>query len=78
MQETPPMERLLSIKETAARCGISPRQVYKLIASGRFGPELVHIARSVRIRESELDAWLQASCPPRERFEALRAAGADR
>lgn len=66
------MEKLLNIRETAIRCGISPRQIYKLISSGRFGPELVRIARSVRFRESELDAWLTASCPPRDRWLAIR------
>jgi excisionase family DNA binding protein len=70
------MEKLLTIRETAARCGVSGRQIYKLAASGRFGPEFVRIARSVRVRESELDAWLAAGCPARAQFQAQRAAGA--
>ena len=65
-------ERLLTIRETATRCGLCVREIYRLCAADRFGPEIVRIGRSVRIRESELDAWLRASCPPRDQFEAGR------
>ncbi len=69
-------ERLLTIRETASRCGVSGRQVYKLAASNRFGPDFVRIGRSVRVRESELNAWLAMGCPARPQFKAERAAAA--
>ena len=67
-----PVERLLTIRETAARCGLSVRQIHKLISSGRFGPEILRISRSVRVRESGLEAWFASGCPDREAFEAAR------
>jgi excisionase family DNA binding protein len=54
-------EKLLTIREAAALCRVSTRQLYKLRASGRF-PEFVRLGRSVRVRESELDAFIQAGC----------------
>ena len=68
------MERLLTITETAARCGLSSRQIYKLLGSGRFGPELLRIGRSVRIRETELERWLAGDCVSREDFAAEQSA----
>jgi excisionase family DNA binding protein len=66
-------ERLLTIRETAARLDVSGRQIYKLCASGRFGPALVRIGRSVRIRESDLENWIALGCPSREQFQAAQA-----
>jgi predicted DNA-binding transcriptional regulator AlpA len=35
------VDRLLSMNETASQCGLSVRQIYKLVANGRFGPEVI-------------------------------------
>jgi predicted DNA-binding transcriptional regulator AlpA len=52
----------------------SERGLWRDIASGTFGPELIRLGRSVRVRVSELDEWIQAGCPTREEWEAQREA----
>ena len=53
---------LLNVIDVAARLRISPRQVWKLVSSGRL-PEPVRLSRSVRWRESDIDEWIEAGCP---------------
>ncbi len=60
---------LLTVRDVAARLKISPRQVFKLRASGQL-PEAVRLARSVRWRAEDLALWVQLGCPSREQFEA--------
>ncbi len=62
------MERLLSIPECAERGNWSTRFVRKLVATGRFGPRIVRVGRSVRVLESEFCDWLAAGCPNVEKF----------
>jgi len=69
------MQSLLTVVQAAERCGISSRQVYKLLSSGRFGPELLRIGRSVRVRADRLDQWIEAGCPSRDVFEDETARG---
>ncbi len=61
--------QLLTIRQSAERCAISTRALYKMISCGRFGPELVRLGRSVRVREPELATWIQAGCPSRAEFQ---------
>ncbi len=68
---------LLTVKDVSARLRISPRQVWKLLASGRI-PAPVRISRSVRWREADIARWIELGCPSRERFEAECAAGVGR
>ena len=68
-------ELLLTVPEAARRQRISPRHLWSLISSGRFGPGLIRLGRSVRIRADELSDWLAAGAPPKDRWVALRGAG---
>lgn len=68
---------LLNVKDVAARLRISPRQVWKLLASGRI-PAPLRLSRSVRWRMDLIDRWVELGCPSRERFEATCAVGAGR
>ena len=68
---------LLTVKDVSARLRISPRQVWKLLASGRI-PEPVRLSRSVRWRESDIDEWVRLGCPSRDRFEVECVAGGRR
>ena len=65
--------RLLSIpglsRPKLAQC---PRKTHKDIASGRFGPDIIRLGRCTRVREEELDAWINAGCPSRETWLAIR------
>lgn len=69
------MSDLLTVKDLSERLRISTRQCWKLLSSGRL-PAPVRLGRSVRWRRDELLAWLEAGCPSRDRWEAIRGAGA--
>lgn len=56
-----PADRLLTDKATAAIAGICSRQLHKLVASGRFPPP-VRLGRSVRWRQSDVDAFIAVGC----------------
>ena len=55
------MDKLLTVREVAARLGVSTRQCWKLNASGRM-PAPLRLSRSVRWRESDLAAFIAAGC----------------
>jgi len=67
----PVIESLLRVPEAAQLAGVSQRTFWKLISTGRT-PETVRIGRSVRLRASDIDAWIRLGCPSREQFEELR------
>ena len=80
--ERPELERvrtmeLLTVKDLSARLCISPRQVWKLLASGRI-PAPLRLSRSVRWRADLIDRWIELGCPSRDEFEAACAAGVGR
>lgn len=64
--------QLLSVKDVARTLSLSARSVWKLLSSGRL-PQPVRLGRSVRWRADELTAWMDAGCPPRDRWEAEKA-----
>ena len=53
------MQRLLSVKETSERAGISPGLLYKLIRRG-LGPTTIKLGRRTLIAESDGEAWVQS------------------
>lgn len=65
------MSELLTVREVASQLKVSPRQVWKLRASGRL-PDSLNISRSVRWRASDIDEWVRLGCPTREQFEQAR------
>jgi excisionase family DNA binding protein len=60
---------LIQIDELAAKLGVSVRHVQSLNASGRL-PRPVKLGRSTRWRAEEIQRWLQAGCPARDRWES--------
>jgi len=66
---------LIDVRATAGLLGCSGRHVWGLSRSGRMPKPLRLGSRAVRWRRSELLAWIQAGCPARERWEAMRKAG---
>lgn len=54
------MERLLRIPEVAARLSLSRTTVYELMTRGELPSVAVGGTRTRRIREADLDAWIQA------------------
>lgn len=72
-QNDAPDRLALPAPDTAKLLGISERHLWSLSASGRL-PAPIRLGRSVRWRLDELRAWLDAGCPPRDRWEAMRGA----
>lgn len=64
---------LLTCKDVAATTRLSPRQIWKLLASGRL-PSPVRISRSCRWRGADISRWVSMGCPTRDVFEAHLAA----
>ena len=65
---------LLTVKDVAAMLSVSQRQVWKLNASAKI-PAPIRLARSVRWDRAELEAFIRAGAPNRDRWEAMRRAG---
>ena len=68
---TEPERLALPAVEVAKLLGISERHAWALNSSGRL-PRPVHLGRAVRWNLAELRAWLDANCPERSRWEAMR------
>ena len=58
----------LSACEVARLLAISERHLWTLHSSGRL-PRPVKLGRSVRWNRGELQRWLDAGCPSRDRWE---------
>lgn len=67
--------QLLKDSEVARRLGVSRRQVWKLLAAGKL-PEPVRVGGSVRWREADIDAWIEAGCPANRTAPTMETAGA--
>ncbi|MBC7820701.1 MAG: helix-turn-helix domain-containing protein [Planctomycetaceae bacterium] len=64
---TPEVSRrpsLLPASEVAKVLAISIRTLWRLESAGKL-PLAVRIGSSKRWRQDELDAWIEAGCPPR-------------
>jgi len=61
---------LVNANEVARLLSISSRTLWKLASAGRV-PEPVRLGRSVRWRAGELQAWVDAGCPPQERWHSI-------
>ncbi len=59
---------LLTVRDVARALKVSPRQIWKLLASGRV-PEPVRLSRSVRWRRADIDEWIRLGCPDRKSFD---------
>lgn len=69
------LERLaLSVADVAKLLDVSQRHIWKMLASGRFGPQPARLGRAVRFSRAELVAWIDAGCPPREQWQQTKAA----
>ena len=62
MHET---KKLLTIRDVAARCQVTPRAIQNWVAIG-FTPAPIRIGRRViRWEESVIDEWIADGCPER-------------
>jgi predicted DNA-binding transcriptional regulator AlpA len=66
-----PAPLLVDAREAAALCGVSRAHWLALNSSGRV-PMPVRLGRRVLWPVAELTAWIEAGCPARDRWTALR------
>lgn len=63
---------LIDAKDAAALLGIGRSLLYQMHSSGRLGPLPIRLGRAVRWQRSELEAWVNAECPARQKWLAIR------
>lgn len=56
----------------AQMLGLSVRTIRRLDAAGKL-PRPIKIGGAVRWRRAEIELWLEADCPDRQRWESVRA-----
>ena len=59
---------LLSAEDSAKLLGIGRALFYSMHSSGRLGPLSIHFGRRALWDRKELQAWVDADCPPRDRW----------
>lgn len=63
---------LLTKKQVADKLQVCPRQVSRLRNKGEL-PDPVRLGTSVRWPAKELDSWIMAGCPNRDRWQIIRS-----
>ena len=67
-----PAALALNAKQAAAMLNVSVRQLWRLNSTARV-PRPIRLGHCVRWRRAELEAFVQAGCPTREKWECLNA-----
>lgn len=62
---------MLDCMEAAALLGVSRAMYWKLHSQARI-PLPIRFGRVVRWRKQELEAWIAAGCPPRDRWDPIK------
>lgn len=71
IQPTAIVPELLRDTQAAAMLGISRSKIWELNSSGKL-PRPVKLGHAVRWRRRELQNWIDADCPSRQQWEAMR------
>ena len=66
--EDRPVALTANAKQVAVMLGVSVRQVWRLHATGRL-PRAIRLGNCVRWRRAEIEAFVEAGCPTREKWE---------
>lgn len=64
----------MSVVDVAKLLDVSQRHIWKMLATGRFGPQPVRLGRAARFSRAELVAWIDAGAPSREQWQQMKAA----
>ena len=75
MQTNTPTQLLLSATQAARALGISRTTLYGLHSSGRLGPLPVKLGRRTLWSVDELKRWVEAGCPPRDKWRPANCQG---
>jgi predicted DNA-binding transcriptional regulator AlpA len=62
---------LLNAKRAASLVGVSMRTWWRLNSAAKI-PAAVRVGHSKRWRVQELEEWIEAGCPDRRKWEAIR------
>ncbi len=72
MNVTPrPYSLLLSVSDMAELLSTSPRTIHRLNATGGV-PEPLRIGARPRWRRVEIEEWIEAGCPDREKWGRIK------
>ena len=63
-----PATLALNAKQAAAMLNVSVRQLWRLNSTGQL-PKPIRLGHCVRWRKAELEAFVEAGCPTREKWE---------
>ncbi len=66
-----PQSLAISAKELARLLGVSLRQVWRLNSAGKL-PKPLRLGGSVRWRRDEIVAFVEAGCPDRQTWDAMK------
>lgn len=62
---------LVSPRAAARMCGVSKSHFYSLQSAGRT-PMPIKLGRATRYPVTEIREWVEAGCPPRDRWLVLK------
>ncbi len=65
---------LVDAKEAARMCDMSRSTWYKLVSSGK-APRPVKLGALARWQRNELEGWITAGCPSRDKWDTMNTAG---
>ena len=65
-----PAALTVNAKQAAAMLNVSVRQLWRLNSTGRL-PRPIRLGHCVRWRRAEIEAFVEAGCPTREKWEAI-------
>lgn len=63
---------LLNAKESAIKIGIGRSLFYSLNSSGKLGPMPIKLGRRTLWSAKELENWVEAGCPCREKWLKIK------
>lgn len=72
MSESKQAPLAVTTKEAARLCSISERHFLNLDENGRLGPRAIRLGNCVRWSVAEIRDWMNAGCPERSRWDAMR------
>lgn len=68
MSQTAALPPLVDVKAVAWMLSISVRQVWNMHQTGALGPLPVKLGTRTLWRKDEIEAWISAGCPRRDRW----------
>ena len=74
-QESKNEKLLLCFKDAAEILSVSRSTLYQMHSSGRLGPMVYKLGRRSLLSRKELEAWVDAGMPNRDRWQEAKTNG---